>query len=264
MACLVFCWFLLYVIVDFSLIFVCNSFMRLHVWTNSYTFQSGFGLFSDVFTILENVVLSMDIGQDVKSHIKKNAFFLRNDHHTWAIESFADKRGIANSRFMHVLHQPDEFSYSPVIPQTTHNKQDILHPTKECLCTSFFSVSSIPILRMKSLLGIRPTAAFWLSSIFLHSMFVYCGLSLLFASFSTDGRGYSNAQFFYLLLHLKTSAQHFSIGEKARTIFFSIWNMCKVLRAPKLIAASAFHFCITHMFQWPNMMLIADASNNLE
>lgn len=55
------------------------------------------------------------------------------------------------------------------------------------------------------------------------------------------------------------------LSEKKRAqFFFSIWNMCKVLRAPKLIAASAFHFCITHMFQWPNMMLIADARNNLE
>lgn len=26
----------------------------------------------------------------------------------------------------------------------------------------------------------------------------------------------------------------------------------------KLIAASAFLFCVSHMFQWPNMMLIAD------
>lgn len=122
------------------------------------------------------------------------------------------------------------FSYPTNHFPRQHKQQDILHPTKECLCTSLFFPCVIHSYSQneKSLLGIRFNSSILIIfhfSAFDVCLFVYCGLSMLFPSFSTDGCGYSNVRFFYLLLHLKTSLQHFSSEEKSAHIFFFFFFM---------------------------------------
>lgn len=208
---------------------------------------------------------------------RKNAFFLQN---AWVIESSYC-----------IKDQPDWSAYAlssnapaSISPQTTQTNiiysiftWRMFHNERSLLKVFFILVSTVSILRIKSLLG-RSVHALnhfelqhfdYLPFFSSHSMFVYCArlssssfCTCLHSIFAGRDRTLWLLQSSVYFLHLKMSVEIF-LDCKTRCMFFFHfkWNMCKVFSG---IAASVFHFCVAHMFQWPNMMLIADTSNNLE
>lgn len=135
------------------------------------------------------------------------------------------------------------------LAQTTQNNRIfIIHADGMYAFAASSLVSTISILGMESLLGIRTIglwiAAFWLSSIFLYSMFIYCVLvcrlpcCILFAADRCS--------------RFSTSSVCLNALGNVRGVFFSYFLLdCKILMkyAQQVIAASAFHFYVTRVFQ---------------
>lgn len=247
-------------------------------------------------TILENVVLSMDIGRSPRTIFRKMLSFRSNDRHTWLIECCLndDHNTITTHRWAwrnvcahtHLIFFCMRIRRS--FPQTTGQIQQINRRISLYISLYFFHLLLPPLyksivflfsewnhcLRFAKYLW---TAAFWLSSIF--SPFDICLCMLLsFAFCSFDSAVIPSlrlCQSFCLLVHLKTSVEKFLdskqtiIDVTAAAVVILLLNM-KYAQSVHFKQHSnswlqvQFHFYVTHMFRWPNMMLIADTSNNLE